>query len=92
MRQIIRKCEFFVAFEKWSVIKGISIIKQFWQILQISQERTGFTFRIYEPSSHRFPKFRNWLIAEILDENHEVDIAVGFNDFKDMKELFESEK
>ena len=35
--------------------------------------------------------YSDGLIYEILDENHEVDLAVGFNDFKDMKELFESE-
>ncbi|MBM88556.1 MAG: regulator [Gammaproteobacteria bacterium] len=30
------------------------------------------------------------LIYEILDKNQEVELAVGFNDFKEMKELFES--
>lgn len=36
--------------------------------------------------------YSNGLIYEILNENNEVELAVGFDDFKEMKEMFESEE
>ena len=36
--------------------------------------------------------YSNGLIYEIINENNEVELAVSFDDFKEMKEMFESEE